>query len=122
MAIPLKISEDKSKALQYVNPIESLSEKPTVSEIKQAITYISHKYGLDEPQLMVTLNCESGLRYNAVGDHGKAYGVAQFHLATFKAYCSGDYYSAKDQLKCVSDMFKRGLQLNWSCWRSYFYN
>lgn len=120
IAIPLKTNGDESKALPSPpkSPIELLSEKPSVRQIKEAIVFISDKYGLNETELYQTLKCESGFRFDAVGDNGKAKNVAQFHLPTFKKYCSGDYNSAKDQLICMAQMWQKGLQRHWTCWRN----
>lgn len=47
---------------------------------------------------------ESSWRTNVFGDSGRAFGVLQFHRATFDAYCEGDYDSSIDQMKCADKM------------------
>jgi hypothetical protein len=122
-AIPSTTLGDKDETLQgWINPLESLTERPTKEEIKQALVFISQEYGLDETQLLTTIQCESGFSYDPDGhnDGGLAYGVAQFHKPTFKQYCQGDYYSAKDQLRCLAEMWVDGEQGHWSCYNNHF--
>lgn len=123
ITIPNKIFGEYSKALapQY-NPLESLSDNPTISEIKLAISYVAKKYLVDESQLMQVIKCESSYRTNAVGDDGLAYGLLQFHKPTFDKFCEGNYYSAKDQLVCAAKMWSQNEKnkLHWSCWKKYF--
>ncbi len=43
------------------------------------LAYAVH-YGIKGDEFLKTLECESGLNKNAVGDHGESFGVAQIHL------------------------------------------
>lgn len=120
LLLPSTIISDYSEATQ--NPISTLSENPTVYEVKQAISYVAKKYLIDESEFMQTIKCESEFNVKAVGDSGKAYGPAQFHKPTFNQYCKGDYYSAKDQLICMAEMWAKNPlnKFHWSCWKNYF--
>lgn len=102
------------------SPLDVLTDNPTISEIKEAIVYVANKYGVEESQLMTTIKCESEFYHNQYGDDGAAFGLAQYHKPTFDRFCTGDYYSAKDQLECMAEMFSKGLQKHWTCWRIYF--
>lgn len=115
--IPSKTHGDIPAVMQILTPIDVLSKNPTPEELKLAAKYVAVQYGLEEELLIRTLECESNFRYNAVGDNGKAVGVAQFHFPTWAMYCAGDYYSARDQLICMSEMWQRNLEYHWSCWR-----
>jgi hypothetical protein len=118
--MPITIHSDVDKAVSYLSPIDVLSENPSPEAIKEAITYISKKYLLDESQLLQVIKCESSFNHNQYGDSGKAFGLAQFHKPTFNQYCKGNYYSAKDQLICLAEMWQNGKQKHWSCWKKYF--
>lgn len=122
--IPTTIEGDVSPAVTYLkDPLSSLSENPSQNELKEAIVYVAQKYLLDESELLKTLECESSFRhYNVYGDSTLAYGIAQFHKETFTRNCKGDYYSAKDQLVCMAQMWKRGMKNHWTCWSIYFSN
>ena len=117
---PNKITAYKVAAPHVLNPLESLTDTPDEASIKEAINFISDNMGLKRTEMYQTLVCESNLKYNAVGDSGLAYGVAQFHKGTFDSFCKGDYYSTKDQLICMANMWKENLQFHWSCWKNYF--
>ena len=54
---------------------------------------------------------ESGYRTDVYGDNGLAYGILQYHRPTFDAFCTGDYYSAIDQLNCCDEMLSRDFSL-----------
>ena len=58
---------------------------------------------------------ESGFNQNAIGDHGLAIGILQFHQPTFDHYCSGSIYSAEDQLNCCDKMLSEDFN-NLSHW------
>lgn len=117
---PNQISGDWGKAMQPITPLSSLSETPSVSSIIEAVTYVSQEYGLNKSELMQTLKCESGFRYNAKNPNSAAFGVAQFMPSTFKRYCKGSYTLARDQLICMGEFWEKGWQFHWSCWSAYF--
>lgn len=79
---------------------------------------------------MYILTHESGLDPDAIGDHGLAHNVAQFHEATFewmKAEAIGQglpyqdlkYNSAKDQIILLGWALKNGLGCNWTTFNNY---
>ena len=115
---PLKINSDICKANECpASLLDVLDQNPTSENIKRAVVYIAEEYGIDESQLLSTIQCESGFRHTGVyGDSGLAYGVAQFHKPTFDGFCEGNYYSAKDQLVCLAKMWNDSRQSHWSCY------
>lgn len=67
-----------------------------------------------------TINCESQWNITALGDSGKAYGLAQFHEPTFNQFRDESnldvyYDGAKDQLELMAWAFQNGLQSHWTC-------
>ncbi len=116
LTIPSKILGDPPEALYIPTPYDVLSETPTPQELELAVRWLADKYGLGD-RFVRTIKCESGFKYNAVGDHGLAYGPAQFHKATFDRYCLGDYKSPKDQIMCMTGMIILGEEHNWTCWK-----
>jgi len=64
--------------------------------------------------------CESSFNRKAVGDGGKAYGLAQFHKPTFymmakKAGYDGRWESSKDQIRLLKWAIDEGYADEWSC-------
>lgn len=65
---------------------------------------------------------ESGWNPNAVGDSGKAKGVAQFHKPTFDDFSrlsgiEGSYEDPYDQIKLMIWAFNNNLESHWTVWR-----
>lgn len=119
---PLTTKGDASEAQRYFStPLNVLSVNQSEQAIKGALVYISQEYGLNEKIVMSVIQCES--RYDAQasgGDSGLAYGIAQFHKATFDEYCTGSYYSPADQLNCLGKMWQMRQQKQWGCWDRLF--
>ena len=60
------------------------------------------------------LKCESGFNEFAVGDLGKAFGIAQYHKGTFNDFCEGEYKNPEDQIKCMAEMLGKKLEYHWA--------
>ena len=79
-------AEEQRQLAHKQNILErrNIAEEKLPEEVKGLITKYANIYGVKDIRLM---NCivfnESGGRDEAVGDSGKAKGVAQYHLATF---------------------------------------
>lgn len=77
-----------------------------------------------KPQGIVArvIQCESGGKVNAIGDHGLAYGIAQFHEDTFNrmkrlsGYYWLDYRNPNDQILLIEWAFAHGHEREWSCY------
>jgi hypothetical protein len=82
-------------------------------------------YGANETSMLATLKCESELKHDSHGDGGLAYGIAQFHEATFNEFkeLAGlpelDYRSKEDQIKLMAWAFAHDNAFHWTCWRKY---
>jgi hypothetical protein len=98
-----------------------------VVSIDTLIKAQAQHYAISEIHLQATINCESSENDDAVGDHGLAYGVAQFHEVTFdwmkqKAIKEGEpfqnleYKNPSDQITLMAWAFSVGLASNWSCY------
>ena len=92
----------------------------SIAEIKERIADLSQKYGLDYDQFYTVVKCESHLKAQ-YGDNGKAFGLAQFHKATFDGFCKGkNYYNSFDQLDCMAQMFSQGFAYHWTCFNKLY--
>lgn len=70
--------------------------------------------------MMEIVACESSFNHKAVGDGGKAYGLAQFHKPTFyrmakKAGYDGEWKSSKYQITLLKWAVDNGYTDEWSC-------
>ena len=117
LVIPNYTNSNQSKAPQTA--YETMSNQSGKEQIKQAISEIAIKYGIDKGGYYRLIMCESSLNTEAVGDSSKAFSLLQFHKPTFYHFCEGDYYSAKDQLNCGARMISEGLGSHWTCLWAY---
>ena len=116
-------SEIKSEKI--LKPAKIVKAKPipvklSLAAIKDDIYNLSAAYGLNYNELSAVINCESGFNQSKYGDKGVAFGIAQFHKATFDANCKGSYYNTHDQLNCMAKMFKVGQAKQWTCFNKLF--
>jgi soluble lytic murein transglycosylase-like protein len=112
--------------LSFYSPSTSIAEAPTPPvPIKQpTVQELVSKYaminGLSPEKLLLIAKCESGFNQKAIGDHGLAIGIFQFHQQTWDSFSQKmgeelDIHSANDQAKLASWAFKNGLQSHWTC-------
>lgn len=101
--------------------------KPIPTDVKGMIVYYADKYDANEHELLTVAKCESSLNQEAIGDHGQANGIFQFHEPTFIRYSklmgeTLNYNSAHDQAKLASFIFANYPQEKraWTCWSSNF--
>lgn len=100
-------------------PVRSLADFTVLEDIQ----YYSALYGTSETVLEHVARCESGLNPLAIGDHGLARNVMQFHKETFDRWSKQlgedlDYTSYHDQIKLGAWAFAHGSQYQkaWTCW------
>ena len=92
-------------------------EKMSVPEM---IDILAPKYGAKPKDIKKVAFCESSYNKEAIGDHGAAFSIMQFHKPTFEEYSKKfgeklNYKSPYDQIKLASYMFSIGKQSHWSC-------
>ena len=119
---PLQLN-DHFFAQEDVPMFAHKTSNPTKEEISATVEYYASLYGSSAEEMMVTLKCESGYRHEGVyGDSGLAYGIAQFHEATFNSFrkTAGmpelEYKDRNDQIHLMAWAFSRGLKRHWTCW------
>lgn len=92
------------------------------SEVEKAIWEAAEKYGVDYQEMYDLAWCESRLNIEAKGDSGKAYGLYQWHLDSWKSYAglfqkeSGTYLQRglwQDQVEMTAWVISRGETENW---------
>ena len=103
-----------------VAPVKAQAQAPLT--IEEKIEFWATQYGVDPQKSLAVAKCESGLNPEAVGDHGKAYGLYQFWEGTFNKFASElgekmDYHNPDDQIKLANWAFSKGYGLiHWTCW------
>jgi soluble lytic murein transglycosylase-like protein len=102
------------------------------STIQGQIAYYANIYGSNSQQLLAVAKCESNFNPVAVGDHGYAFSIYQFHRDTFTRFAmlyqseyGGtllQYSNPQDQIKLAAYMFSLGQSTreNWTCYRIHY--
>ena len=78
------VDQDKTKLIRPEFRVEVKAYEPKT--IPEMIVYYSDKYKVNPMLTECILFHESGFRPQAVGDSGKAVGIAQFHYPTWKMF------------------------------------
>ena len=86
------------------------------------INKYADQYDFDQKLALDIATCESELKTNAVGDHGKAYGIYQFHKPTFDEFSKKlgekmDYHDTEDNIKLAIWALSKDKGQHWSCYR-----
>jgi len=93
----------------------------------QIYTYAT-QYSVSYEEIYKTIECESNFNFLAVGDFGKARGIAQFWESTFDAYNEKyfngelEYDLPEDQIRLMAKMFSEGEEYHWTCWKRLSYS
>jgi hypothetical protein len=111
-----------STSLTLLNSTLAHGQEMTIPE---EIKLYADSYGASYTQMMTTIKCESGFNTDIYGDHGAAYGLGQFHKATFYAFAKemsidADYYNYHDQIKVMAWAFANNKRGHWTCYRQLY--
>jgi hypothetical protein len=96
-----------------------LSEQP----ISAQIDYFADLYGTDASVVKKVVQCESQGKVTARGDGNRAYGLLQYHKASFERHAKLfgeelDYYSSYDQIKLGTWAISQGYGNEWTAYRA----
>ncbi len=88
--------------------------------VKQTVAHYARVYGVKRGELEKVIKCESNWSESAIGDHGKAHNIAQFHEDTFLRWSKQmgetlNWDSAHDQAKVMAWAFSKGYKSSWTC-------
>lgn len=107
--------------------IEADKLPPIPTDVKGMIVYFAKQNSIKDNELLVVAKCESTFNQSAIGDHGKARGIFQYHKPTFDRFSELmgqdlDYYSAHDQAKLTAFVFAQYPQYksHWTCFSKNF--
>lgn len=126
ISAPRTIRVTSSGPLTIMAPetvIPVVSHKPSV---ESQLRLVANRFKINTDQFVAVARCESGLRSDAVGDHGSSVGVLQFKAATFEANALRYFgYSVGDMRRDVMAsavvaawMIQRGQYYQWTCART----
>lgn len=90
--------------------------------VQEELTYVNPAPVIS-PEVYAIIKCESQWKEDAVGDGGRAYGLAQFHRPTWDwlVKLSGkkglDYYEPSHQIELLTWALENGRGYLWTCAR-----
>ena len=120
IAIPITISSNQSKALQEpLTALNTLTNDSGDIQIKQAISEVANKYGVEKNTMIALAECESGFRDICIIDtNGKwSCGFYMFQESTLKHFCPDLKWGKghiKDNIVCAGRMIKQGIMsIHW---------
>lgn len=99
---------------------------PTIDKeyIQEKVNQFSNIYSIDPRLVTRVIECESKYDHENVGDGGRAFGVMQYHKASFLRHAKLmgepdlDYYSTHDQIKVGTWAIANGHGREWTAYRA----
>lgn len=91
-------------------------------DVAEKVALKAKEYGNDPALSVIVLLCESNLQQEIFGDHGNAYGIAQFWKSTFDAFKKEagmpflNYKNMDDQIELYSWALANGHSNSWTCY------
>ncbi len=100
-------------------------ERPTVAyastwdrdTILDNIKTKSQIYGVDFPDMVATLDCESHLNPKAIGDNNRSFGLAQIFLPAHPEVTKEMAQDPEFAITFTAKEFAKNNQKIWTCWR-----
>lgn len=105
-------------------PAEAQAPVRTVKDFTPAelVVYYASVYHVSAQQMTDTIQCESRFNPNAVGDHGKSFGLSQIYLPAHKNITKEQALDPIFSIEFMAKSFKQGKQNMWTCTRLLGYN
>ncbi len=89
-------------------------------DVDRMVTEASFKFGADAVMLWTILWCESRFDYNAIGDHGTSFGIAQIHLPAHPEITKEQAFDPLFSIYFLAKEVARGRAWQWTCWSIHF--
>ena len=94
----------------------TIAEAPNPS-ISVVIAENASKYGVSEKTIRAVINCESGFDEDAVGDHGKSFGLVQIHLPAHPSITKEMANDREFAVEFLAKNLSTGNGKIWTCYR-----
>ncbi len=80
----------------------------------------AEKYDVNPGVMFKTLECESGYRTDAVGDHGTSFGIAQIHLPAHPDITKEQAFDPDFSIDFMGKEMGKGNAWKWTCFKINF--
>lgn len=109
----------------WLSTVPSVAYYDAPKTVYDYVKQYSVEYKISSHTLYQVMMCESNGNPKAVGDHGLAKNVMQFHEQTFNKFSKElgkemDYNSSKDQIELAAWAFSRGYSHHWTCYTKLY--
>jgi hypothetical protein len=132
LGMPQQTSADTVVTPKIVTPVEATLSSSTPDSLRSFAIEVADQEGVSTSTMVYVLQHESNFDPNAIGDHGAAHNVAQFHKPTFEwmkamaikqglPYENLSYNSAKDQIILLGWALKNNYGCQWTTYKRYVY-
>lgn len=98
-------------------PVVEIHREPLPVDVEGLLDEYSTLYGVSREIMMRTLYCESRLKFDAVGDGGHSFGIAQIHLPSHPEITKADALDPDFAIRFMAQEFEKGNAWKWTCWR-----
>lgn len=107
----------------FAKPLTTIELEISERSIPEQINFFAEQYGVDSSLVKKIVQCESQGKETALGDGGRAYGLMQYHKASFERHAELfgeelDYYSSYDQIKLGTWAISEGHGREWTSYRA----
>lgn len=113
-----------------ITPVEATLSSTTATSLRSFAVEVANEEDVSSSTMVYVLQHESDFDPNAIGDHGLAHNIAQFHKPTFEwmkqmaikqglPYQNLSYNSAKDQIILLAWALKNGYGSQWTTYQRY---
>jgi len=89
----------------------------TVDDVKALVDTYADKYSVSRQLMHKVVSCESGYKYNAVGDGGKSFGLSQIHSPSHPSVTYKQATNADFALEFMASNIAKGKGKMWTCYR-----
>ena len=90
------------------------AEAPQPLTTKELVVKYAEQYHVSQVTLNRIIGCESGFNADAIGDHGKSYGLVQIYLPSHKNISKADALDPEFAVSYLAKNIANNTD-NWSC-------
>lgn len=108
---PASLTVPIAEAAEYVPDFTSTTTTAAYIRLE------AQKWHVEGDYLLKTLECESGLNPNAVGDNGTSFGIAQIHLSAHPDISKTQALDPEFAVDYAAQQFALGHSSMWTCAR-----
>lgn len=93
----------------------------TIEDVQDYASFAAKEHGLNVKHFLGTIECESHWDFEAVGDDGTSFGIAQLHYPSRDwGIATSSAFNPKLSIDIMADSWSKGEARRWSCWKALY--